>query len=71
MKKQANAKFLVILIYVDDMIVVGNDVVGLVDRKKYLHIQFHIQDLCDLKYFLVLEFASSSKGSIYVKGSTL
>ena len=58
-RKQANGRFLAILIYADDMIIARNDAAELSDLKRYLHTQFHMKDLGQLKYFLRLEIARS------------
>ena len=60
--KNHEGKFLVVLIYVDDMIITGNSPQTLNDLKKYLHTQFHMKDLGDWKYFLGLEIKKSSQG---------
>jgi len=47
------------------MILTGNNLAALTGIKNYLDTQFHMKDLGDLKYFLGLEIARSSKG-IYI-----
>ncbi|BBH03234.1 RING/U-box superfamily protein [Prunus dulcis] len=49
-------------IYVDDMIITGNDDRAIQDLKKFLHTSFQIKDLGNLKYFLRVEVARSKKG---------
>ena len=44
--------FTSLLIYVDDILIIENDPVSIVVIKKFLHSQFHLKDLGDLKYFL-------------------
>lgn len=51
-----------ILIYVDDIIIVGNDDGDMQRLKDVLHAQFHIKDLGHLKYFLDIEVACSPNG---------
>lgn len=53
-----------VLIYVDDMIITGNDAKAIQDLKLFLHQQFHIKDLGYLKYFLGLEVARSKAGIV-------
>ncbi|CAN6720741.1 unnamed protein product [Malus baccata var. baccata] len=53
---------LVVLIYVDDLIITGDNVNEINALKCSLHQQFAIKDLGVLKYFLGIEMATSSKG---------
>jgi len=48
-----------LLLYADDMIVIGDDTVGITDTQRYLHLQFHIKDLGHLRCFLGLEIAQA------------
>ncbi|XP_058004038.1 uncharacterized mitochondrial protein AtMg00810-like [Hevea brasiliensis] len=52
----------VILIYVDDILLTGNDEQEINRLKSYLLQHFHIKDLGDLKYFLGIEFSRSNQG---------
>lgn len=52
----------ILLVYVDDIIITGNDAVITVILKQYLASKFHIKDLGPLKYFLGIEVARSSDG---------
>ncbi|XP_055809536.1 uncharacterized protein LOC129879842 [Solanum dulcamara] len=60
--KRKHGKIVVILVYVDDMLIVGNDLVLIEQTKKELHAKFKIKDLGTLKYFLGIEFSRSEKG---------
>lgn len=51
-----------VLVYVDDMIIAGNDKVAMSIFKDYLGKCFKMKDLGVLKYFLGLEIARSSQG---------
>uniref|UniRef100_A0A2N9GRJ3 Integrase catalytic domain-containing protein n=1 Tax=Fagus sylvatica TaxID=28930 RepID=A0A2N9GRJ3_FAGSY len=51
-----------ILLYVDDMIITGDDTAGICDLQKFLSQQFEMKDLGTLSYFLGLEVTSSSDG---------
>ncbi|XP_074301329.1 uncharacterized protein LOC141632709 [Silene latifolia] len=51
-----------VLIYVDDLIVSGNDLTAITQFKNYLHECFHMKDLGALKYFLGIEVARNSDG---------
>ncbi|XP_068323144.1 uncharacterized mitochondrial protein AtMg00810-like [Pyrus communis] len=50
---------LVVLIYVDDLIIIGDSAVEIEALKRSLHQTFAIKDLGQLKYFLGIEMASS------------
>ncbi|PKI65439.1 hypothetical protein CRG98_014178 [Punica granatum] len=52
--------FLVVLVYVNDMILVANDSVSCTHFKNYLNQCFHIKDLDPLSYFLGMEIICSS-----------
>ncbi|CAL8115735.1 unnamed protein product [Prunus armeniaca] len=52
----------VVLIYVDDMIITGNDPAAIQHLKDFLHHTFRIKDLGLLKYFLGIEVARSKSG---------
>jgi Reverse transcriptase (RNA-dependent DNA polymerase) len=54
--------FIVILIYVDDLVVTCNDSEALDIFKAYLSSTFHMKDLGALKYFLGIEIARSPIG---------
>lgn len=54
--------FTAVLIYVDDMIITGNDPAAITTLKKFLDEHFRIKDLGKLKYFLGIEVARSKKG---------
>ncbi|CAL9002956.1 unnamed protein product [Prunus brigantina] len=53
---------LVVLIYIDDLIVTGNNMGEIHKLKPFLHKKFAIKDLGSFKYFWRIEIASSSKG---------
>jgi hypothetical protein len=57
--------FTALLIYADDILIIGNDSVSIVAIKKFLHSQFRLKDLSDLKYFLGIE-VSSSNNKIFI-----
>lgn len=54
--------FTAVLLYVDDMIITGNDEAAIRDLKQFLQSHFRIKDLGHLKYFLGVEVARSSQG---------
>lgn len=53
---------MVVLIYVDDLIVAGDNLDEITSLKQSLHQKFSIKDLGKLKYFLGIEVATSQKG---------
>ncbi|KAK1435086.1 hypothetical protein QVD17_00846 [Tagetes erecta] len=53
-----------ILIYVDDVIVVGNSLLKIQEIKKQLDKEFSIKDLGPLKYFLGIEATKTSDGLV-------
>ena len=57
-----DSNFTTLLIYVDDMIITGNDAAYVVNLKQVLDQKFGIKDLGSLKYFLGLEIARGAKG---------
>jgi hypothetical protein len=54
--------FIAILVYVDDLVIAGNDSFDCAKFKEYLSNCFHMKDLSVLKYFLGLELARGSSG---------
>jgi len=52
---------ILLLLYVDDMIVTGDDAASITDTQRYLHHQFHMKDLDHLRYFLGLEIAQAEQ----------
>lgn len=51
---------ILVLFYVDDMIIIGNDIEGIQDLKLFLHKHFEMKDLGFLNYFLGFEVSSNS-----------
>ena len=60
--KTSGNSFTAVLIYVDDMIITGNDDNAIAVLKRYLHTKFRIKDLGQLRYFLGVEVARSIDG---------
>lgn len=54
-----------ILVYVNDIVLTGNDTMAIDKLKSYLHSKFHIKDLGPLKYFLALRLLNLPKASIF------
>ncbi|XP_074293705.1 uncharacterized protein LOC141620839 [Silene latifolia] len=60
--KQHHGKTTVVLIYVDDMVITGDDLSDIQTLKDQLNSSFHMKDLEELKYFLGLEVERSTAG---------
>ena len=60
--KKVDQKIVMILVYVDDLIITGNDLQLIKESKIILQKNFKIKDLGELRYFLGIEFLRSSKG---------
>ena len=54
--------FIALFVYVDDVILIGNDLSEITHMKKFLDSKFWIKDLGDLKFFLGLEVARNKFG---------
>lgn len=50
------------LIYVDDILITGNDPIPIFTSKKFLHGHLQIKDMVDLKYFMDIVVSQSKKG---------
>ncbi|XP_058008444.1 uncharacterized mitochondrial protein AtMg00810-like [Hevea brasiliensis] len=62
--KHTNSSFIALLVYVDDVILAGNDMTEIAFVKSFLDQTFRIKDLGTLKFFLGLEIAKNSKGIV-------
>ena len=51
-----------LLLYVDDMIIIGDDLGGIQELKDFLSQQFEMKDLGHLSYFLGLEITYFTDG---------
>lgn len=59
---RTSTDIILLLIYVDDMIIIGFDHAAIQHIKQQLQASFHMKDLGDLCYFLELKVCSNSKG---------
>ena len=53
---------ILLLLYVDDIIIIGDDLSGIQELKDFLSQQFEMKDLGHLNYFLGLEIIHSTNG---------
>lgn len=60
--KKTASSFTILLVYVDDIILVGNSLSEFTHIKSIMHSSFKINDLGKLKYFLDLEVTHSQHG---------
>ena len=60
--KNSQACIILLVVYIDDIIIIGNDMAGISSLKSFLHGQFHTKDLGMLKYFLGVEVMRSKRG---------
>jgi len=62
--KQNKDHFTALLVYVDDIVLTGNDYNEIQQVKSFLNAKFMIKDLGNLRYFLGLEVARSPSGIV-------
>ena len=55
----SEAGIILLVVYVDDIVIIGSDMSGISSLKSFLHDQFHRKDLGMLKYFLGVEVLRS------------
>ncbi|RVW67612.1 Retrovirus-related Pol polyprotein from transposon RE1 [Vitis vinifera] len=60
--KKQHGKITTLIVYVDDMVVIGNDPEERKALQNYLSREFEMKDLGPLKYFLGIEVSRSSEG---------
>ena len=63
-KSSPEGKIAILIVYVDDIILTGNDAREIVKLKKLLAAEFEIKDLGALRYFLEMEVARSKEGIV-------
>jgi hypothetical protein len=54
--------YVLLVVYVHDIIIIGDDSRGIARLKQFLQQRFHIKDLGKLRYFLGIEVARSWTG---------
>ena len=60
--RRTDKETILLLLYVDNMIIIDNDLNGIQELKDFLNQQFEMKDLRHLSYFLVLEITHSTDG---------
>lgn len=60
-RRRGNSSFFII-VYIDDIVITGNDIQAIQHIKHLLHQQFRIKDLGNIKYFLGKKVARSKPG---------
>lgn len=60
--RATSTSFIVVLVYVDDLLITINDDAALAQLKDLLHSEFKIKDLGSARFFLGLEISRSSEG---------
>ena len=60
----APSRCIYLVVYVDDIVITGNDQDGITDLKQHLFKHFQTKDLGRLKYFLGIEVAQSRSGIV-------
>ena len=55
--RQTDAGYVLLVVYVDDIVITGNDSEGITELKIFLQDRFHTKDLEKFRYFLGIEVA--------------
>ena len=69
--RRTNLGIILLLLYVNNMIIIGDDTFGILDLKTYLSQHVKMKDLGKLSYFLGLEITSNSNRYYISKPSML
>ena len=60
--QNSSSCIILLVVYVDDIVIIGSDSTGISSLKSFLHGQFHTKDLGMLRYFLGVEVMRSKHG---------
>ncbi|KAK2973118.1 hypothetical protein RJ640_027090 [Escallonia rubra] len=66
-RQSTDGKIAILLFYVDDIILIGDDITEMERLKQCLASEFEIKDLGSLKFFLEMEIARLKKGIVLSK----
>nr|KYP52585.1 hypothetical protein KK1_025539 [Cajanus cajan] len=61
-RRSSTHKFIYLVVYVDDIVITGDDQEGIKALKQHLFNHFQTKDLGPLRYFLGIEVAQSKSG---------
>ncbi|CAL1363912.1 unnamed protein product [Linum trigynum] len=61
--RRTSQGIIILLLYVDDMIITGDDLSGIADLQQFLSNNFDMKDLGSIRYFLGLEVTTTDDGS--------
>jgi len=61
-KQTKNGRKSILIVYVDSMILTGDDAIGIQQLREYLQAEFKVKDLRTLKYFHGMEVVRSKRG---------
>lgn len=67
--KSPSTGYVIIIVYVDDIVIVGSNVSGINETKKWLHSQLHKKDLGKLQNFLGIVMSRNKHGLLLVNKS--
>ena len=60
--KRCGGKLTILIVYVDDIVITGDDDQGIERVKQHLRNEFEVKDLGEMRYFLGIEVSRSSRG---------
>lgn len=64
-------KSVYLVVYVDDIVIIGDDITKISQLKQHLSNHFQTKDLGNLKYFLGIEVTQSKEDIVVRKGNML
>ena len=68
-KQSNNGRMTILIVYVDDIILIGDNIREVERLKKVLTTEFEVKDLCQIGYFLGMEVARSRRKLVFPKES--
>ena len=60
--RNSSSGIIMLIVYVDDIVIIGSDSKGISSLKSFIQSQFHIKDLGMLRYFLGIEVMQKKHG---------